>query len=64
MCIRIGWLILLDMNPKLSISVVKYVEKYNEDIMFYALIGRSECVVNRERTISCIAVSAVNTLIR
>ena len=40
------------MNPKLSISVVEYVG------------GRSECVVNRERTISCIAVSAVNTLIR
>ena len=32
-CIRIGWLIMLDMNPKLSISVVKYVEKY---IVFYA----------------------------
>ena len=27
-CIRIGWLIMLDMNPRLSISVVEYVEKY------------------------------------
>ena len=49
------------MNPNLLLSVVEYVEKY---IVFYALVGRSECVVNRKRTISCIAVSAVNTLIR
>ena len=48
---------MLDMNPNLLLSVVEY-------IVFYALVGRSECVVNRERTISCIAVSAVNTLIR
>ena len=27
-CIRIGGLIRLDMNPELSISLVEYVEKY------------------------------------